>query len=138
MLAVQFLWALPLTALGALLLIVTWLFDRKQCVATAQYAQAAIVFVVHGKLLGKLLCHHPLGNMQAVALGCCIVAQDEACAQRTLRHELVHVGQALRWGPLFPFAYVLASLWAWASGGDLYLDNVFERAAYAAELKAQD
>lgn len=138
MLTVQFLWALPLTALGALLVIFTWIFDRKQRVDSVQYASAAIVFVVHGKLLGKLLCHHPLGNMQAVALGCCIVAQDEACAQRTLTHELVHVGQALRWGPLFPIAYVLASLWAWASGGDLYRDNVFERAAFAAELTAQE
>ena len=137
-LAIQFLWALPLTALGFLIVILTWYFDRKQRVSHVQYAQAAIVFVVYGKLLYKLLRRHPLGHMQAVALGCCILAQDAACAQSTLTHELVHVGQALRWGVLFPFAYVLASLWAWARGGDLYRDNVFERAAFAAERASEN
>ena len=44
-------------------------------------------------------------------------------------HERVHVAQYERWGPFFLPAYVAASLWAFARGGDFYLDNVFERAA---------
>ena len=132
-LSLQLLWALPLTALALLVAAITGIFDRKQRISHVKYAQAATVFVVHGQYLGALLRHHPLGQMHAVALGCCILAQDKACADRTLTHELVHVGQALRWGLMFPLAYSLASLWAWARGGDLYRDNVFEKAAFAAE-----
>lgn len=67
--------------------------------------------------------------MDAVAIGCCVFARDAAALERTLPHELVHVHQALQWGPLFPLAYVLCSVWAWARGGCAYADNYFERQA---------
>lgn len=41
-------------------------------------------------------------------------------------HEQVHVRQYERWGLLFFVAYPLASVIAWARGGDFYLDNAFE------------
>lgn len=67
--------------------------------------------------------------MDAVAIGCCVFARDAAALERTLPHELVHVHQALQWGALFPLAYVLCSVWAWARGGCAYADNYFERQA---------
>ncbi len=129
----QYLWALPLTLLGLLMAACVWFFDKKQRIVSVNTAQGATVFIVHGKMMSKLLCRHPMGSMLAMALGCCILARDEATAQDTLTHELVHVEQALRWGPLFPLVYALASVWARAHGGCAYRDNVFEKAAFAAE-----
>lgn len=46
-----------------------------------------------------------------------------------LIHELVHVRQFERWGPLFVPAYAIASIVARARGGRAYADNRFEIAA---------
>ena len=135
---VQYLWALPLTLFGFCLALCTGIFDRKQRFIVIKNAQTAIVFIVYGAILQALLKRHPFGNMQAVSVGCCILAQDADCARSSLVHELVHVQQALRWGLLFPIAYLLASLWAWARGGHMYRDNRFEVAAYAAQDNAMD
>ncbi len=45
-------------------------------------------------------------------------------------HELVHVRQYERWGPLFLPAYLIASLIALLQGKRAYMDNFFEREAY--------
>ncbi len=47
----------------------------------------------------------------------------------TFEHELVHVRQYERWGPLFVPVYAIAALSALVSGGHPYRVNVFERAA---------
>jgi len=52
----------------------------------------------------------------------CIDAVDDVL----LEHELVHVAQYERWGPLFLPAYGIASLLALRGGGDAYRDNAFE------------
>jgi hypothetical protein len=49
------------------------------------------------------------------------------------RHELVHVAQYERWGPLFVPAYLACSAWMWLIGRDPYLDNPFEEEAYGLE-----
>ena len=54
------------------------------------------------------------------------VLTARAPTERLLRHELVHVRQAERWGPLFVPLY-LAGLLRYG-----YRRNPFERAAYAA------
>jgi hypothetical protein len=131
----MWLWALPLTLCGLPL----WLWMRlagrlyKQNTAVAQSnkAQEAIVFIAHGAPVSWLLKHHPFGEMDAMAIGCCVFARDAAALARTLPHELVHVQQALRWGVLFPLAYGLCSVWAWAHGRCAYADNYFERQANA-------
>lgn len=48
---------------------------------------------------------------------------------RLLWHELTHFKQVRKWGALFPFLNAFASLAAWASGGDFYEDNHFEKQA---------
>jgi hypothetical protein len=65
----------------------------------------------------------------AITLGHVILAVDQATLDQWRDHERVHVAQAERWGPLFPFAYAIASVVARAKGGDGYRDNVFEREA---------
>lgn len=65
---------------------------------------------------------------RAITLGHVVLAVDELDPQ-TLRHELVHVRQYERWGPLFVFVYLLVSVRARLGGGDAYRDNDFEVAA---------
>lgn len=64
----------------------------------------------------------------AMALGH-VVLMTPLASEETLAHELVHVRQAERWGPLFLPAYLLAMLAARIVGDDPYWDNPFEREA---------
>jgi hypothetical protein len=50
----------------------------------------------------------------------------DACRE----HELVHVRQYERWGPLFVPAYLLCWLVQMLRGKSGYWDNPFEREAY--------
>jgi hypothetical protein len=131
---VMWLWALPLTLCGFPL----WLLLRaqqrsegrkyasNQAVAHIKLAQEATVFIAYGEAAKWLLQHHPFGEMDAMAIGCCVFAQDQASLDRTLAHELVHVEQALRWGPVFPLAYGLCSVWQKCHGQCPYTNNYFE------------
>lgn len=65
---------------------------------------------------------------RAITFGHVVLCVDEL-DDGTLRHELVHVGQYERWGPLFMPVYVGASLWCALRGRHPYRDNPFERAA---------
>lgn len=128
------LWALPLTLCGLPL----WLlvaskrlrlvskFMPNQAVAYVKRAQAATVLIAYGAPVTWLLKRHPFGEMDAIAIGCCIFAQNESALARTLAHEMVHVQQALRWGALFPLAYALCSVWARMRGLCPYAGNYFE------------
>lgn len=83
---------------------------------------------------GALLCEgaswpRRLGwRFSAITLGHVVLSVDDL-PEETLRHELVHVGQYERWGPLFIPAYLGASVVAVARGGHHYRDNRFEVAA---------
>ena len=117
-----YLWASPTTLLG-LLLVGLALASR------GRVARVAGVLEVHGGWVGRLLdCWVPLrSGADALALGHVIVGQSAESLERHRAHEHVLVRQCERWGPLFVPAYAWASLWAWARGGDPYLDNRFER-----------
>jgi hypothetical protein len=67
----------------------------------------------------------------AMTLGHVVVGRTAAGLDLAREHELVHVRQYERWGPLFGPAYVLASAYLWFAGRDPYRDNPFEREAYA-------
>jgi hypothetical protein len=62
----------------------------------------------------------------AAALGHVILARDAACLDRSRPHELAHVRQYERWGPLLLPAYWLAGAWLRARGYDPYLDHPLE------------
>lgn len=125
------LWALPLTLCGLPLWLGMRIFKSNKALAQLNIARAAPVFVAYGAPAAWLLKHHPYGEMDAVAVGCCVFARDAQALRRTLAHELVHVEQALRWGLFFPLAYMLCSAWAAAHGRNAYADNYFERQANA-------
>ena len=60
------------------------------------------------------------------------IGRDVECLDTSREHELVHVRQYERWGPVFIPAYLLSSLCLWLRGRDAYFDNPFEREAYDA------
>jgi hypothetical protein len=85
---------------------------------------------------GALLCEgaswpRRLGwRYRAITFGHVILCVDRA-DEALLAHELVHVRQYERWGPLFIPAYLVASMWTRARGRRAYADNPFELAARA-------
>jgi hypothetical protein len=64
-------------------------------------------------------------------LGHVVLGRTGHCLDSCRTHELVHVRQYERWGPLFIPAYVACSVFIWFRGGDAYRDNPFEREAFA-------
>jgi hypothetical protein len=122
---IKYIWALPATAVGLLFLPLT-IFR-----GGIRISQGALE--LWSTAIDRLLRDHtllPRGAM-AITLGHVIIGRNETALDRCRAHEQVHVRQYERWGPLFLPAYVLASLWAWLGGGDVYRDNPFEREAFA-------
>ncbi len=66
----------------------------------------------------------------AMTLGHVVLGRSEDVLKAAYEHELVHVRQYERWGPLFVPAYFAAAAWQWLHGRDPYWDNPFEREAY--------
>jgi hypothetical protein len=109
----RYAWAAPWSLVGLLL---SPLFKRR--------------VVVRGVLLAEGAAWPArLGwRYRAITFGHVVLSVDEL-DRGTLGHELVHVHQYERWGPLFVPAYLMASLRALARGNHHYRDNAFEVAA---------
>ena len=83
-------------------------------------------------LLGRL------GWADAITLGDVVLYADARLVPLLHTHEMVHVRQGRRWGPLFLPLYVLESLYQWLRTGRGYRDNRFEVAAYRGEEGGRD
>lgn len=113
-----YLWAGPMSLLGLTAALLTaWSGGRA--------ARSDGVLEVWGGFARGLLRITPIGA-QALTLGHVVLGRDRASLDRSRAHELAHVRQAERWGPLFLPAYLAASAWAWARGRHYYRDNWFE------------
>lgn len=122
-----FAWAGPASLIGLLLGVAALLTGGR-----AQRRSGVLEF--YGGAAAWFLRHAPLvGNAMAMTLGHVVLGQTAAGLELARRHELVHVRQYERWGPLFLPLYALLSLWMWWQGRDPYRDNPFEREAFAAE-----
>lgn len=124
--ALGYLWSIPNTCLG-LLLICTVYFPKY-----IKWQHGALDVI---PLIGTLIPRWA----GAQAQGCIVIYRDHErlTRQRLRRHERVHVKQAFVWGPLFFIAYPAASVWAWMQGKDIYRDNYFEIQARAGEKYEQ-
>jgi hypothetical protein len=80
---------------------------------------------------GKIL----LRDWLAITLGGQILAW-RALTDGELAHELEHVRQWRRHGPIFPIRYLMAGWAARRAGGHWYRDNPFEMEARAAARRA--
>jgi hypothetical protein len=123
----RYVWAAPATAIGLLLaLLALW---------RGRAAVRGGVLELDGPLVGWALTELTIvrGGVAAITFGHVVLGRDSDALEWSRTHERVHVAQYERWGPFFLPAYVVASLWAFARGGDFYWDNFFERAARAEE-----
>jgi hypothetical protein len=117
------LWASPWSAVG--------LAIGALGLVTGGHVQARCgVLEFYGGAVTKLLECMPIHPI-AVTLGHVVLGRVAAGLDVCRTHELVHVRQYERWGPLFIPAYLACSLVIWLRGGDAYRDNPFEREAYA-------
>lgn len=93
----------------------------------------------YGGLATWFLDHAPPwgGGAMAMTLGHVVLGQTPAALAIARRHELVHVRQYERWGPLFLPMYGIFSAWMWWHGRDPYRDNPFEREAFAIEARPE-
>jgi hypothetical protein len=112
---VAYAWAAPLTAGGLLLGALSGAAPRVQ--------EGALLFAGARGPASQMLKWR---GFNAATLGHAIVARGQPSAA-LLRHELVHVRQAERFGPFFAPLYIAAL----ARYG--YRQNPFERAAYLAD-----
>jgi hypothetical protein len=125
----QYLWALPNTVIGLLLLPLA--FFRRSEIAIVDG-----VIEIHGPLIAALLRHAiPLhGGAAAITFGHIVLGRDPIALDITRNHERVHVRQCELWGPLFIPAYLIAGLWALLVGTGAYAGNYFEREARRREI----
>jgi hypothetical protein len=85
-----------------------------------------------GRGPGWFLRFFPIvAGASAVTFGHVILARTVEELDACREHELVHVRQYERWGPLFVPAYLLCWLFLKLRGRSGYWDNPFEREAYA-------
>lgn len=121
----KYCWAAPYSLLGLLFGLVAVLFG-----ATARRAAGAVEF--GGGLLGSLLTRLPPQlSFSAITFGHVILGVDHRTLAEMRAHEQVHVRQYERWGLLYVPAYLLSSTVELLRGRNPYLDNYFERQAYA-------
>ena len=120
-----YLWVLPTSLIGLLLLIPTLLTG-----GGARWVYG--VLEIHGGLAGFFLrrCTLLKGGASAMTLGHVVIGRDASALQWSRAHERVHVRQCERWGPFFLPAYFAGLLIAVVRGGRAYRDNPFEREAY--------
>lgn len=71
-----------------------------------------------------------IAGAAAITFGHTVLARTKLDLDATRSHELVHVRQYERWGPLFIPAYLLCYFVLWLAGRHPYFDNPFEREAF--------
>jgi hypothetical protein len=118
-------WAAPYSALGFVLGLVVVLVGGRmdRCDGALE---------IGGGRLGRLAARLPPPLcFSAITLGHVILGIDQATLAAVRAHEQVHVRQYERWGLFFGPAYLLSSAVQLLRGRRPYLDNHFEREAYA-------
>ncbi len=122
---VRYTWALPATAVGLLVSVLVL-----SAGATIRFVDGSIE-VAGGRLLQIASLLPPSARFVAITFGHVIIGIDHAVLWRVRTHEHVHVQQYERWGVLFFPLYMASSLVQLFHGRNPYLNNCFEREAYA-------
>ena len=125
-------WASPYTALGLLIGAIGLLSGGRA------RRRGPVVEFYGGAAALVLRCLPGGGSLVAMTLGHTILGRTAAALDLARAHELVHVRQFERWGPLMGPAYLLCSLVLWLARRDPYRDNPFERQARAMSTDHND
>jgi hypothetical protein len=121
------LWASPYTALGLTL-------GLAGLCTGGRVQRRGPVVEFYGGFVRWFVAHLPPGpTTMGFTLGHTVLGQTAAGLDLVRNHELVHVRQFERWGPVMGPAYLLSSLVLWLLRRDPYRENPFEREAYAAD-----
>jgi hypothetical protein len=118
-----YLWASPYTLLGLAIGLIGLATGGQARIRgpVLQFHSGGVQWLIQ-RLLGW--------DILAITLGHTVLGQTADALDLSHEHELVHVRQFERWGPLMGPAYLLCSLVLWLRGGRAYRDNPFEREAY--------
>jgi hypothetical protein len=120
------LWASPWTVFGLLV-------GGLGMLAGAQVQRTGRVIEFWGGGAAWFLRSFPLiAGAAAVTFGHTVLARSLIDLEATRTHELVHVRQYERWGPLFIPAYLFCYFTLWLRGRHPYFDNPFEIEAFKA------
>ncbi len=122
-----YLWAAPCSAAGLAVALVAMLFGARARIRNGTLQ------VVGGRMLEGISRLPTRLTILAFTNGHVICAASPKVLDAYRRHELVHVRQYERWGPLFPLLYLGSSLVQRLKGRDPYFANCFEREAHRAE-----
>lgn len=125
-----YLWAAPCSAAGLLISLLAILLGAK-----AQVRDGTLQ-VVGGRLAERIARLPTRLSILAFTNGHVIYAVSQTAMDSFRAHELVHVRQYERWGPLFPVLYLGSSLIQKLKGRDPYFSNCFEQAARKADERA--
>jgi hypothetical protein len=121
---IRYLWPLPWTCLGLAV-------GTSALVSGGGVRRGEGVIEFHGGLIARQLRRVPIqGGAAALTMGHVVLGRSPDDLTRCRRHELVHVRQYERWGPVFIPAYLGWSAYMWFIGRDPYRDNPFELEAY--------
>ena len=121
----RYLWASPATAVGVLFSVLA------VCAGATPRIVDGVVEVAGGRLRSFLSLLPPCARFAAITFGHVVIGLDHRLLSAVRAHELVHVQQYERWGVLFFPLYVASSIGQLVCGRHPYLDNAFEREAYA-------
>jgi len=118
------LWASPYTLLGLLVGVVGLCTGGHARVRghVIEFYGGGVKWFLHRLPNGQSIC--------ALTLGHTVLGTTDAGLDITRSHELVHVRQFERWGPLMGPTYLGCSLVLWLMGRRAYEDNPFERQAF--------
>lgn len=125
----RYLWALPVTLLGVLVVVMA-----RSSGGSVQKVDGVLESA--GGWPARILRRgFPFsGAVAAMTLGHVVVGVSLDALSATRAHERAHVQQFERWGMLLLVLYPLAGLLALLRGGNPYRDNIFELEARAAEM----
>ena len=127
----RYFWALPATFAGLLLSLVAFALGAK-----GRIVEGAVE-IAGGRIDRCLLMLPRYCRFGAITFGHVIIGVDHATLAGHRLHEHVHVRQYERWGVFFFPLYLSSSLLQFALGRDPYLNNSFEREAFAKSVSCE-
>lgn len=113
-----YLWVSPTSAIGMPLVLVNQ-FTGGRCHLRNG------VLEVHGRWVRRVLSLGPF-PAAALTLGHVVLNVDDRARNLYREHELVHVCQAERWGPLFVPLYLALAIATWRRTGNGYWNHPWE------------